>query len=56
MNKREMIKILQEIKEDKLKEEEFLGLKRKEALKKLASLRGKVEWDGDLMKMREGRL
>ena len=23
---------------------------------KLRSLRGKVEWDGDLMKMREGRL
>ena len=54
MKKREAIKILKGIKDDKLKEQESLRLKRKEALKKLASLRGKVECVGDLDKMRRG--
>ena len=52
MKKGEIIKILKWIKEDKLKEEDSLRLKRKEALKKLASLQGKVEWIGNLDKMR----
>ena len=56
MKKGEIIKILKWIKEDKLKDEESLRLKRKVALKKLASLRGKIDWIGNLDKMRKGRV
>ena len=56
MKKREAIKILKGIKDDKLKEEESLKLERKEARKKLASLRGKIDWIGNLDKMRKGRV
>ena len=53
MKKGEMIKILKEIKEDKLKDEESVKLT--EASKKLASLRGKINWEGDLNEMRKSR-